>query len=924
MTARIYDRPDLDQRRGQLPLYVLGSFPNAAPSSAYEGRLQIFNGAGDCFVRQIDGAVLPEGHRLYVDQATKQVVLAWPAYQAGAAPIENAGFESGPVGWDLGAGWVIATENPPVGAWAAGYNNQRGESIISNQARYSVHSGQVTRAKCKVRQGASSEGNAGASVLLEYRDAAGAVVRSVEGNRVMSASKNRVYDSDVVGVAQAGEASVNVASNGIRYRENKILFVDAFEWDHTVAAAGIDYETTLCITLLVSDSAGRSTLWSGCIEVRQGVLPPQLTDWRHFLTTLGNDSTAYAASSYDDSAWPIGDSPFGNLTKNPNVGLNAAEFYPGFSPTIKTQIPLNQRLWIRRTLNLSEVSGRGYQLIGYFDNGYTLYVNGVQQSQSSTGTNAGVRQYIHPDSFVVGANVIAVRCDDDAAESVDDAAYFDFTLELSITGPGMQDLTFTEVATVEHVELAPAALAQFSDDFSTQQFVANTVNVPMDFSIATGDLVVSSSSPGDKNMFIREGSGIGIPQQFVSIDVEAYTGPVSGYAVVSVGIYKDPSNWLYFEYDARNSELRLERCFAGSSAFMSTRSLTTAPPYRLGFSIVGNSVCGWIDTGSGWKASSFASMVGYKDFKAATDLDSWVPSILVAAGNACSFTISKFYAGRFGGVGIRDITTVTDEAGAPYIEAGKVYVTATTTDHQGTGYQAVFRVDLGTYALEQTGVIMVERDSSVQNDLSGHVIRYSDTQQRLTTATWGNGFGQKIRILTKEVAGDLLHGTHLVAGMDEPVLPYTDDADDGTYDPFLVKDGEVWRLAYSFTETTSFSGDPFYAALAVSSDLVTWEPAGIDTVNGFEGTKQVKVGDTYQILAGGRTTYRVFDTSMAFLGTINAPIDGGSSTQPHPMVLPHGDKWVMLTFDGVIPTSAGVTAGFTWGRMRVNIAPRSE
>ncbi|HAL23983.1 MAG TPA: hypothetical protein DCP40_14875 [Stenotrophomonas sp.] len=267
MNARIYDRPDLDQNRGRLALYVLGTLPNAVPFLAYEGRLQIYNGVGDCFVRQVDGATLPEGHRLYVDQATKEVVLAWPAYIPGSAPIENPGFEAGQQGWDCGSGWVIGTENPPTGSWAAGYNNQAGESIISSQARYTVHEGQVTQAKCKVRQGASSEGNAGASVVLQYRNAAGDVVRSVEGNRVMSASKNRVYDSNVVGTAQAGEASINIAGNGIRYRENKILFVDDFEWDHTVAAAGINYETMLCITLIISDSAGRSVRWSGCIQV---------------------------------------------------------------------------------------------------------------------------------------------------------------------------------------------------------------------------------------------------------------------------------------------------------------------------------------------------------------------------------------------------------------------------------------------------------------------------------------------------------------------------------------------------------------------------------------------------------------------------------------------------------------------------------
>ncbi len=42
------------------------------------GRLQIYNAVGGCTVRQIDGDRLPPGHQLYVDQATKQVVLTWP------------------------------------------------------------------------------------------------------------------------------------------------------------------------------------------------------------------------------------------------------------------------------------------------------------------------------------------------------------------------------------------------------------------------------------------------------------------------------------------------------------------------------------------------------------------------------------------------------------------------------------------------------------------------------------------------------------------------------------------------------------------------------------------------------------------------------------------------------------------------------
>lgn len=265
MSQRIYDRPDLDQWQRLLALLVVGDLPRALPMLAYEGRLQIYNAVGACTVRQIDGDPLPPGHRLYVDQATRQVVIAWPPYQAGAAPIVNPGFEDGATGWDTGAGWVIAKENPITGQWSGGYNNHRGESVISCTARYAVYPGQRTTAKCKVRQGASSEGNAGAAVLLEYRDADGQVVQATEGNRVMSASKNRVYDSNVVGLAPAGAATVNIAGNGIRFRENKILFVDDFEWDHTVAAVGLNHEAEFRLTLQVTDSAGRTAIWRGWI-----------------------------------------------------------------------------------------------------------------------------------------------------------------------------------------------------------------------------------------------------------------------------------------------------------------------------------------------------------------------------------------------------------------------------------------------------------------------------------------------------------------------------------------------------------------------------------------------------------------------------------------------------------------------------------
>lgn len=90
----------------------------------------------------------------------------------------------------------------------------------------------------------------------------------------MSASKGAVYDSTVEGQAPVGATTVNIASNGIRYRENKPLFVDEFEWNHTVAVVGINYEAEYTVSLQISDSAGRATIWKGKIRVMFGEVDP--------------------------------------------------------------------------------------------------------------------------------------------------------------------------------------------------------------------------------------------------------------------------------------------------------------------------------------------------------------------------------------------------------------------------------------------------------------------------------------------------------------------------------------------------------------------------------------------------------------------------------------------------------------------------
>jgi len=261
---RIFDRPDLDQRAARLAMYITGSFANGKPAEAYEGRLQVHNGVGGMTVEQIDGDKLPNGTSLYMDG--DEVVLSWPAYSATLAVIPNPGFESGDVSWTKGTGWSIGTENPIAGARSARYGENPGDALIENTARYPVNPGMPIEATCQVRQGASAEGNAGAAVQLQWRREDGSLLETSEGNAVMSASKNRVYPSTVVATPPAGAALVNVASRGIRRRENKPLFIDSFVWDHQ-QLTGVDAEVTYNLTLRVRDSAGQSAVWRGTVAV---------------------------------------------------------------------------------------------------------------------------------------------------------------------------------------------------------------------------------------------------------------------------------------------------------------------------------------------------------------------------------------------------------------------------------------------------------------------------------------------------------------------------------------------------------------------------------------------------------------------------------------------------------------------------------
>lgn len=273
MPTHIYQRPLMDQGSWATTLRIVGQFADYNLGESYEGRLQILNSIGPHFVKQTGGDPLPDGAVIRVDEETSEIVVSWePLYRIPgsrdeyAAELVNADFE-GEKGWTFGTGWKITTDNAITGSKSGVYQVQNGMSVLSHTARYKVIPGRAITAQCQVRQGASAEGNAGASVMLEWRDAQGGLISRSEGNRVMSASKNRVYPSKLTVLPPDEAVYVNIAANGIRFKENKDLWVDNFKWDHVVVEVTepVNPSEEYYLELEVVDTTGRVGRWQGSI-----------------------------------------------------------------------------------------------------------------------------------------------------------------------------------------------------------------------------------------------------------------------------------------------------------------------------------------------------------------------------------------------------------------------------------------------------------------------------------------------------------------------------------------------------------------------------------------------------------------------------------------------------------------------------------
>lgn len=480
------------------------------------------------------------------------------------------------------------------------------------------------------------------------------------------------------------------------------------------------------------------------------------------------------------------------------------------------------------------------------------------------------------------------------------------------------DLVFSETDNITYFDVQPSALISVNEPFNsdTGQFTRYTENTQGTFTVSGGQATIVHPA-GGHNDIIVEGADIGMPQVMVQIQMVSRSGSPSGFDNIGVGIAKDANNFIWAGYDAVNHEVRIQTKIAGVNNFNAPVTVTYTAPFTLGLSIVANSATVWVDTGLGWTVATSYTLTPRINMKTA-NLTGWKGAFTMATPGNSTWVFDNFKVGRFGGVGLRDFTTVCIEDGSPVITANVVQLVTTAVDPQGTGYMGVFSLNLVSKVITQDSVIMIDRGSAIQNDLAGHIIKYGNGDRRLFVSTWGNGFGGVLQVRHKLETAELLSGSHVVSGTTALSLA-VNPVGGGNYDPFVAKSGSTWLVGYAVTDDTTFAGSPFYASLDTSPDLVTFTNVGNDSANKpYEGTRLLKAAGAYWVLAGGATTSRIYNSSMTFIANVNAAFHGGSDTQPHPLIFPFGSKQMLVTFDN----SKYAGGAFTWGHVRISEADR--
>ncbi|WP_179197414.1 putative Ig domain-containing protein [Stenotrophomonas rhizophila] len=161
-------------------------------------------------------------------------VLARTSFDANApgldiSGITNPDFERGDIGWTMSEGWSVVSGGEQGSTQRAQFDFT-GSSTLLNKQRVEVKPGETITASVRVDQGASSEGEAGAAVAIQWYDYAGNAIKLSLGNMVDSASNGNIYDSRVSMQVPPGAVFMSIGVHAFRTGGGDALYVDNFTW----------------------------------------------------------------------------------------------------------------------------------------------------------------------------------------------------------------------------------------------------------------------------------------------------------------------------------------------------------------------------------------------------------------------------------------------------------------------------------------------------------------------------------------------------------------------------------------------------------------------------------------------------------------------------------------------------------------------
>ncbi|WP_238412862.1 hypothetical protein [Saccharothrix deserti] len=302
-------------------------------------------------------------------------------------------------------------------------------------------------------------------------------------------------------------------------------------------------------------------------------------------------------------------------------------------------------------------------------------------------------------------------------------------------------------------------------------------------------------------------------------------------------------------------------------------------------------------TGTGWQPV----LTERDGVRALVDLR--VPAVLdgldYAYGGRGDVRLGRVRAGYFGQAGVRDPHVVQHADGRPFVRDGKLYLTMTNA---GLGFfqqahWAVWTIDLADPTrLEQVAVLFFERDGVVLGDHAGQIVHDDRTGRFVVlTSSWGDFAFEGVHIRHTTTTANVLRGVHVLPSA-RLALPTAVSS----WDPALTRVDDRWHLAFveSEAQRPAFVFHPALAVAPPGADYGESRMVGADdTLDQAEGTIIQRVGRGWYVFASDSDAghYPVYDMSMRKLGALDAPY---GTNIPHPMLLPVGHEWWLITFDG--------------------------